>query len=515
MGSRIEKYLVQIIGATQETGIYAYRGQGNSNWALLSSAAVHLTEEYGDEILVDPDFQQLYINYHVETLIEPARALGFGSESGRRLTDLELLAKLQHFGARTGLLDFTRNPLVALWFACENPQTDGKLHVVNTNNPMGMPRISSDETAQDVGSVFSKPSTPPYFSYWEPPASGDASTRILPQRSVFIIGRPLISAYQDVISEVLIAKEDKDHLLTELGTLDIHQESLFQDILGFASGSRKRPVPRLTSGAYARRGNQHYQREEYSQAIIAYSNSIQLEPQASLIHLLRGNAYSALGRHQEAIADYSKALTNIDRLHGVHRDVLYFNRGNSNAEAEDYEGAIEDYTEAITSNPGSSIYYYNRANAYTDLYRFDEALSDYDQVTGNESNDATLNKGNILLAMGKLSEARLCYLQGIASGLPNERISQNIWTLDQIILLVDGLSYQLRAEPDPHTGAMCIRFDLPESATEVGRELGRYLLYGRTGNVGNTGGPGLSGGKGFPGKPFIRVYADSRSEDRN
>ena len=99
MPSTIGKYLVQIQDVTQTAGIYGYRGQKDSEWPLHSAATRRLIEEHGDDIVRDPDFPQLYINYHRETLIEPGRTKGFGSESGRRLSDLELLAKLQHFGA--------------------------------------------------------------------------------------------------------------------------------------------------------------------------------------------------------------------------------------------------------------------------------------------------------------------------------------------------------------------------------------------------------------------------------
>ncbi|MFD3232234.1 FRG domain-containing protein [Rahnella aceris] len=41
------------------------------------------------------------------------------------MTDFELLAKFQHHGAVTRLIDVSRNMLVALWFACRS-QTDKK-----------------------------------------------------------------------------------------------------------------------------------------------------------------------------------------------------------------------------------------------------------------------------------------------------------------------------------------------------------------------------------------------------
>ena len=47
---------------------------------------------------------------------------------GEDLCELELLARLQHHGAATRLLDCSRNAFVALWFACRwEPDKDGVL----------------------------------------------------------------------------------------------------------------------------------------------------------------------------------------------------------------------------------------------------------------------------------------------------------------------------------------------------------------------------------------------------
>jgi hypothetical protein len=57
-------------------------------------------------------------------LIERARAAGLAGD----LCELELLARLQHHGAATRLLDCSRNAFVALWFACRwEPDRDGVL----------------------------------------------------------------------------------------------------------------------------------------------------------------------------------------------------------------------------------------------------------------------------------------------------------------------------------------------------------------------------------------------------
>ena len=369
-----------------------------------------MIKDHNTTFIQDPEFEHIYIDYHRESLIEPARTRGFGSDSGRRLSDLELLAKLQQFGAATGLLDFSWSPLVALWFASEDspPEespSDGKLFLVNTNDAIRVARVSSAEADQQVRGLFSGGNRPPDLSFWEPTAAGDASARILRQRSVFILGRPLLPDCTHLMPEMVVPQEDKEPLRQELKILDVDEESIFTDVYAFAESSTRRPVPPLTAEVYIKRGNRYYQQGDYAEAMAAYSESLDLAPD-ELTYLLRGNVRAASGNHHEAIEDYDQAVARIDEIHQWIQDTVYFNRGNSRAELGEYEAAVPDFTEAIKRNPEVPHVYYNRGNAYLDLYRFEDAIHDYERVTGDSSQNAAFNMGNALVAMGRLGEAQ-------------------------------------------------------------------------------------------------------------
>ena len=504
MASTIDKYLAQIAHVATAAGMYAYRGQHDSRWQLYSAATRRLIAEHSSNVVLTPDFSALYINYHRDVLLEPARMRGFGFQSGRRLSDLELLSILQHFGAATGLLDFTWSPLVALWFASKDPTCDGQLFAINTNDAIRVSKVSGDDAAQSVTHVLSGGDGPPHLSYWEPMVTDDASTRILRQRSVFIIGRPLLPVAPEIISTILVAKDDKAPLTRELAVLDFHEDSLFQDVYGFAQASNRRPVPTLTAEAYRNRGNRYYQQGEYAEAIVAYGQSIGLAQNVGLTYLLRANALAAAGNHQDAVRDYDKAEA--QRIPLQHLQAVYFNRGNSKVGIADYESAIQDYTTAIKKNGDNSASYYNRGNAYADLDRYKEAVLDYDRVTGHSAAHAAFNKGNALLAMGRLPEAEDCYRDAVAKDANHGDLTQNLWTLEQIRTVVEEWQYTIRAAPDSNTGRMCLRFEGSKEAAKAGGHLERFFFFGRAGNTGNIGGPGLSGGAGFEGKRPIHIH---------
>ena len=524
----IEKYLIEIREATSGPGIYAYRGQANSRWLLHSAATRRLRREYGDQLLNLPSFLNEYLKYHRETLVEPARARGFDLANGRKISDLQLLEKLQHFGAATGLLDFTWSPLAALWFASQDLKYDGQLYIVNTSNTINVAQVSSDETAQSTETVFSREDNSPRLSYWEPMLSGDAIARILRQRSVFIIGRPLVPEDTDgVISKISIDKDDKESLLQDLELLDVSHLSLFQDIYGFSEAEREAsPLRRIHDPShYLRQGNKFYQRGDYPQAIESYSECIESAPDVCEPYFLRGNAKAASGYHRGAIEDYDEAVSYKGRpfinfnpsttklIQNPMLFMVYYNRGNAKFELKNYREALKDYTDAINSDQGEpedSCLYFNRANTYVDVCKFKEAVTDYDKVIhlGPRYDHALYNKGNTLVVMGCFEEALRCYKQLEKKGRYNSLVADNRRVLERVIDKIGAWKYECqwkekgsygRHLPYGRRGILLIEFYDYCGPRET------YYFHGNVGNTGNFGGNRLPGGKGYLQKPGFDV----------
>jgi len=94
------QYEQQLLNDKLLDGKVFYRGQANCDWSIMPSI-----------------YRNNWIKHEQEIVRE--MQLRNPSDFQNASTTLEKLTKMQHYNAPTRLLDLTKNPLIALYFACE------------------------------------------------------------------------------------------------------------------------------------------------------------------------------------------------------------------------------------------------------------------------------------------------------------------------------------------------------------------------------------------------------------
>ncbi len=296
--------VVQAIKNKFESATLAFRGQANDAWALQSGAARRLGAS-------DSITDALFIQYH-EDILNQARLKHYEHRQGKSQHDLTLLAALQHHGAATCLIDFTRDALIALWFACqENKDNHGKVFIANINDTKKFAEITKDIKEQSIATILrfeTGENTPkqPKLWHWVPTHLDE---RISAQKSLFIFGLP-IAAEKLNCKPITVEHAAKREIQEALDNIHgIEQASLFPDFSGFANSHRyDAPYKTLTAKDYLKAGNAAYQREEYDQAIKQYDKAIQLDPDDAEAYRGRDIAKAKLGNDAKATGDDEKTI---------------------------------------------------------------------------------------------------------------------------------------------------------------------------------------------------------------
>lgn len=145
-GTREVLTALSAIGGHSVGQRFAWRGLASTQFDLSSSLHRMLGARVREEQVRDTE----------RRLINDARTWGLGLGTTTYVDDLKLLADLQHYGIATRLIDFSRNPLTALWFACQTPKASvkEKSGLVLALNVTDFPRyttVRTEETWQDRG----------------------------------------------------------------------------------------------------------------------------------------------------------------------------------------------------------------------------------------------------------------------------------------------------------------------------------------------------------------------------
>lgn len=148
-----------------QTRVFAWRGAVNATWSFHSSLYRRLWWSNPASV---PNELRLYAKER--DILRTAHRWGLHRSDGGRLSILEQLAMMQHYGAPTRLIDVSFNPLIAAWFAVQedphNDGSDGRLFAIDVTTRL----ISEDDQMRDWENVLNRP--------WKPGDDGAISPSV-------------------------------------------------------------------------------------------------------------------------------------------------------------------------------------------------------------------------------------------------------------------------------------------------------------------------------------------------
>ena len=316
-------------------------------------------------------------------LLSDAKMQGHHWRDGIELKDLALTAELQHFGAATCLTDFSRNPLVALWFACgglsspgDGQKGVGVVTAFDGGDFGSCKKVNADNIEKPIGSFFSPEGgsiAGQKFYVWAPSQSQNA--RITAQQSVFVFGRTAIEIAPNHVCYV----ENKDNILEELHACGITKKSLFGgDFDGFARILNSSSSLGAIGGHYyhiAREKHASGAEDDLHLAVLYYDKAIEMGAFLKDAYYHRGDAKFRLGDTKGVLADLNEAAK-----HEPNNINNYWVRATVKSANDDWPGAIADYDRAIEINPQFAAAHYNLALAKRQSGDYKDAIASYDRV---------------------------------------------------------------------------------------------------------------------------------------
>lgn len=376
-------------------GNVIYRGQANSNWDLSPSATRRLKKNYGHE----PTIYQLKV-YH-KSLVENILMRGFWNKD--ESTCLDIVTKLQHYGAATGLLDFSCDAFVALYFACNDKfESDGCVYYIeiDSSENIGLFRdlAFSELKTMDIGQIYSiikkdynrifLTTNKPKYIIFKPTIKNN---RVISQKSVFLFG--MVNIEDSVYKKIIIKAKKKKVILEELRTLlNIQETTIYNDFEGYALGngpekeldaiiSSKGLKSINSSFDYIFLGKKLYIEGDYQGAINNFEISAYLIPENSAAYTFLGKTKYKLKQLDEALDAFSTAIDYAPKSNGN-----YISRGLVLIELNKDVEALQDFNKACNINPNNTISLICKGYSYMRIEKYNSAIETFTLIIKEEEN---------------------------------------------------------------------------------------------------------------------------------
>lgn len=216
-----------------------YRGQSDYDWNIVAGCNRRLNIN----VCKEENFQTI-INYHQELLLQVRKRIPFDKELSK-LNDIDLLSEIQHFGGATCLIDFTLNPLVALFFACQsNNNKDGVVICLRNDEKLRVKPFSDCKNKEIEGilkeTIDSELDIKHWGRIWYPTSNNH---RILQQSSVFYINYYGVVEKERFFKVFKILNSNKSNILKELDIVaNLNAETIYPDFLGFIVNNHSKQI---------------------------------------------------------------------------------------------------------------------------------------------------------------------------------------------------------------------------------------------------------------------------------
>lgn len=164
--------------------------------------------------------------------------------------------------------------------------------------------------------------------------------------------------------------------------------------------------------ALHRRGLMEARRQNFAAAAELIAAAIQANPHSAAAHCNLGNVLRGLGRREDALASYDRALA-LDPRHAE----AFNNRGAALHELKRDAEALESYDRALALNPDYAEALHNRGNVLRDMKRHEDALASYERALALKPDypKALFACGNALHELGRDEDALACFERALAS----------------------------------------------------------------------------------------------------
>jgi tetratricopeptide (TPR) repeat protein len=130
------------------------------------------------------------------------------------------------------------------------------------------------------------------------------------------------------------------------------------------------------------KGRELYRDDQDEQAVQAFQQAVKLDPELAEAHFRLGLGYEALGKRDEAEAEYKKAVENYKKYLEQHDDdaEAHYNLGQTYAGLDQYSDAIREYREATKLKQNDADVYYDLGVAHTKLAQYDAAAAAFSKA---------------------------------------------------------------------------------------------------------------------------------------